>query len=79
VRTASLVLIEARGDKAIHSTVVQLWCWGTQSCVMSLGTCCVRLGCVEMEWQQYGAGGLVVSLGRVAGMPNSGRESTHAA
>src|SRR5260370_9870622 len=44
---------EARGHKAIHCAVVpalMLWHPVVRDVV---GTCCVRLGSIEMEWQQY--------------------------
>src|SRR5258708_27989484 len=71
---------EARGHKAIHCAVVpalMLWHPVVRDV---MGACCVRLGSVEMEWQQY-AGRRVRGICRV-GLPECRTlvgESTHAA
>src|SRR6266436_4543158 len=71
---------EARGHKAIHCAAVPalvLWHPVVRDVV---GACCVRLGGVEMEWQQY-AGRWVRGICRVGLLEcrTLVRESTHAA
>src|SRR2546430_15286829 len=44
---------EARGHKAIHCAVVTVLVLRHQVVRDVVGACCVSLGSVEMEWQQY--------------------------